>query len=268
MIDDDPKTDTSIDLLDNSAEASGEIMPDDAGATDDLSPSIASRPSGVPEKFWDAETGSIRTDALLRSYGELEKRLGRSVPKPDGEDDVEALDRLLGILGRPESPEAYEITAPHPSIGPDPELNSKLHAAGFTQRQAQLIYDLAAEHLLPVVEEAAAELEATRQIDRLQHHFGGADAWRTTASQIKAYADANLPDELSRAMSSSYEGVLALHDMMRKAEPEIVGKAGSGQLAVSEDSLREMIRDPRYWRDRDPEIVQRVTEGYRNLYSD
>jgi hypothetical protein len=34
-------------------------------------------------------------------------------------------------------------------------------------------------------------------------------------------------------------------------------------LAVTEDSLRELIRDPRYWRDRDPEIVQRVTAGYR-----
>lgn len=231
-------------------------------------PAVVDRPSDVPEKFWDSDAGQIRTDALLRSYIELERRLGRSVPKPESEDDVEGLNRLLGLLGRPDTPEAYEIAAPHPLIEPDLELNKKLHEAGFTQRQAQLVYELAAEHLLPVVDEAAAELAAARQIDRLEQRFGGADAWRKTAAQIKAFAEANLPEELHTAMAGSYEGVLALHDMMRKSEPEIVGKAGSGQIGLSEESLRELVRDPRYWRDRDPEIVQRVTEGYRNLYPD
>lgn len=224
------------------------------------------RPDDVPEKFWDGETGTIRTEALLRSYRELEKRLSRSVPRPDGDDDVEGVGRLLGLLGRPETAEAYEITAPHPLVVPDPDLNEMLHAAGFTQRQAQMVYDLAAERLLPVIDEAAAELEATRQLDRLQQHFGGPEGWRTTSAQIKAFAEANLPEELQTALASSYEGILALHQMMRKAEPDIVGQAGSGQVAVTEDSLRELIRDPRYWRDRDPEIVQRVTAGYRNLY--
>lgn len=39
------------------------------------------RPANVPEKFWDAEAGTIKTDAVLASYAELEKRL--SNPKPD-----------------------------------------------------------------------------------------------------------------------------------------------------------------------------------------
>ena len=226
----------------------------------------ATRPDDVPEKFWDSEAGAIRTEALLRSYRELEKRLSRSVPRPDGEDDVEGVGRLLGLLGRPETAEAYEITSPHPLVVPDPDLNEVLHSAGFTQRQAQMVYDLAAERLLPVIDEAAAELESTRQLDRLQQHFGGPEGWRTTSAQIRAYAEANLPEELQTALASSYEGILALHEMMRKAEPDIVGQAGSGQATITEDSLRELIRDPRYWRDRDPEIVQRVTAGYRNLY--
>jgi hypothetical protein len=237
------------------------------GSEESMTPAdTLDRPTDVPEKFWDADAGSIRTDVLLRSYLELERRLGRSVPKPESEDDVEAINRLLGILGRPPAPDGYEIAAPHPLVSPDPALNEMLHGAGFTQRQAQLVYDLAAERLLPVIDEATAELAASRQIDRLERHFGGPEAWRTTAAQIKAYAEANLPQELHMALAGSYEGVIALHEMMRKAEPEIVGQAGSGQLAVTEDSLRELIRDPRYWRDRDPEIVQRVTAGYRNLY--
>jgi hypothetical protein len=30
-------------------------------------------PEGVPAKFWDAEKGAVNVDALLKSYGELEK---------------------------------------------------------------------------------------------------------------------------------------------------------------------------------------------------
>jgi hypothetical protein len=241
---------------------------DAASGADEQSSPIGGvpRPDDVPEKFWDPEAGTLRTDALLRSYLELERRLGRSIPKPDGQDDIEGINRLLAVLGRPEAPDGYELSAPHPLVEPDAELNAILHDAGFTQRQAQLVYELAAERLVPLLEEAAAELAATRQIDRLHQHFGGPEAWRKTSAQIKAYAEANLPKETQDALSGSFEGVLALYEMMRKAEPDIVGQAGSSQLAVTEDSLRELIRDPRYWRDRDPEIVQRVTAGYRNLY--
>lgn len=44
---------------------------------DEQTPEVAARPENVPEKFWDAEAGAIRTDALLGSYGEAEKALAR-----------------------------------------------------------------------------------------------------------------------------------------------------------------------------------------------
>ena len=34
------------------------------------------RPADVPEKFWDDEAGAVRIDALLKSYLELERKLG------------------------------------------------------------------------------------------------------------------------------------------------------------------------------------------------
>ena len=42
------------------------------------SPSPPARPEGVPEKFWDAAAGALRTDALLKSYTELEKGWGKA----------------------------------------------------------------------------------------------------------------------------------------------------------------------------------------------
>lgn len=35
---------------------------------------------------------------------------------------------------------------------------------------------------------------------------------------------------------------------------------------MSEAELHDMMRDPRYWRDRDPEFIGRVTAGFRDLF--
>lgn len=39
-------------------------------------PVQSDRPAHIPEKFWDASTKTVNTDALLQSYGELEKKIG------------------------------------------------------------------------------------------------------------------------------------------------------------------------------------------------
>lgn len=48
---------------------------------DPLAPKTFERPAGVPEKFWDPLTGAVNTEALLKSYTELEKL--RSQPKQE-----------------------------------------------------------------------------------------------------------------------------------------------------------------------------------------
>ena len=35
---------------------------------------------------------------------------------------------------------------------------------------------------------------------------------------------------------------------------------------VSETELKQMMRDPRYWRDNDPEWITKVREGFKKLY--
>ena len=51
---------------------------------------------------------------------------------------------------------------------------------------------------------------------------------------------------------------------MRKEEPGLSREAAP-PAAASETELRAMMRDPRYWRTREPEFVRRVTEGFRRL---
>lgn len=47
-------------------------------------PATPQRPEHVPEKFWDAETGTVNTEALLASYSELEKARSKPQEGADG----------------------------------------------------------------------------------------------------------------------------------------------------------------------------------------
>lgn len=66
--------------------ASTEAAPDNAAAVADMvndTSAPTERPDTCPEKFWDAESSSIRTDAVLKSYGELESKFGSFTGAPD-----------------------------------------------------------------------------------------------------------------------------------------------------------------------------------------
>mgnify|MGYP007022536294 CR=1 FL=1 len=127
-------------------------------------------------------------------------------------------------------------------------------------------HDLAAERLVPLIAEAAAQFEADRQRERLSAHFGGEDRFRQVAAQLSAWGRAKLPEPVFQALSSTAEGVLALEQMMRKEEPGL-SRDSAPPARESEAELRAMMRDPRYWRSREPEFVRRVTEGFRRLVS-
>jgi Phage T7 capsid assembly protein len=224
------------------------------------------RPAGVPEKFWNSDAGAVRTEALLKSYLELERKLGSTVSLPADDADHEGQRRLLRALGVPESPEQYQIESRHQLIGPDPEINAKLHEAGFTERQAQLVYDLAADHLMPMLDDALGELQATREVERLEARFGGGAAWRTMVPQIRAWGQSNLTPEVFQTLASSHDGVLAIHQMMQRREPAVLNESNGPAADLDEAALVRMMRDPRYWRERDPAFVAQVTAGFEQLY--
>jgi len=149
----------------------------------------ASRPDGLPEKFWDVSTGSVRTDSLLKSYLQLEKRFG----DPDAE-------------RTPATAEEYDILTEGSYVSVDPNLNEQLHEAGFTQTQAQMDYDLAGEYLFPLAGELASELDAQSQVDRLAQTFGGNDQWQEIAAQLSEWGRSNFPPEVFDALASTYDG--------------------------------------------------------------
>ncbi|HYH18030.1 MAG TPA: hypothetical protein VD995_05375 [Azospirillum sp.] len=218
-------------------------------------PAVDGRPPLLPEKFWDPQAGAVRVDALLKSYLELERRLAAGVDPA----------RINSLLGVPDHPDGYCIACDHGMFTPDPEINTRLHGAGFSPQQAQLVYDLAAERLIPLIQQLAAEFQAEREVERLVEHFGGEAKWREVSRQLLAWAGKNLPAAAVEGLSTTYEGVMALHKMMTGGEPSALGR-GEPAGAVGESDLHALMRDPRYWRERDPATIAKVTEGFQRLY--
>jgi len=227
----------------------------------------AERPQDIPEKFWDADAGAVRTDALAKSYRELEKHMSGMVRLPTVDSPAEERQGFLRALGVPDAPDAYDFGDhdDQASLPVDPAVNSRLHAAGFSNDQAKLVYDLAQEYVAPLVEQAAVEFEAERQTERLTQHFGGAEKWEHLSRQMLDWGKAHLPTPALQALSTTYEGCLALHTMMQNSEPEMA-RGGQEPDRSSLDQLRTMMRDPRYWRDRDPGFIRQVTEGFERAY--
>jgi hypothetical protein len=245
--------------------SASDAAPEPAPEVGEPAQAPAGRPAAVPEKFWDREAGTIRTDALLKSYVELERKLGSMVALP-GDGDQEGRERLRRALGVPASAEDYQIEARDELLEPTPEINARLHQAGLTQEQAQLVYDLAAEHVLPLIDDAIGELHATRDAERLAKHFGGDASWQNLARQIRTWGQANLAEEVYRTLAASYDGVVAMHQMMQAREPTVLQEANGPQGDADEATLTRMMRDPRYWRERDPAFIAQVTEGFQRLY--
>lgn len=223
------------------------------------------RPSYLPEKFWDPEGKKARLDAMSKSYGELERKLSNMMPGPQAPDFEQALRKAVGV---PEAPDAYRIELKDDLLQIDPEVNKRLHAAGFSPTQAQLVYDLAVERMVPLVREYAEGYRSEIAQAKLIEEFGGESAWTTLAPQLASWGQANLPSSVYGALASTPEGVRALHKLMNSGEPNLRGATSAERGPGDEAELRKLMADKRYWRDHDPEIVRIVSEGFKRLYPD
>ena len=143
----------------------------------------------------------------------------------------------------------------------------RLHQAGMTAEQAQMVYDLAAEKMMPMLKEIMMDIEADNEVEKLIEHFGGKEKWQEVSRQLLSYGQQNLPRDVLESLLSSHEGVLALYRMMKGQEPKMARETSNVDSSNNQAELSSMMRDPKYWRDKDPALVAKVTEGFKNLYS-
>ena len=215
----------------------------------------------IPEKFKNQD-GTLNADALIKSYAALEKKIGTmiSVPSDDADDDTR--NRFRRAIGVPDAPDNY----PKNDLFDDENLRAKFFEIGLTSSQVSQIYNIAQEFLSPVISDLFATQSQAAAISELKNFFGGDEKMNDAIKQINAFGEQFLPRDAFDALCTTPQGIQGIYRMMQSMEPH-VQTADSDDINLSDNDLRRMMRDPKYWRDHDSEYVRKIENGFKKLYS-
>lgn len=67
----------------------------------------------------------------------------------------------------------YRINIPNELLDHDEELFKQFYEHGFTNDQAQFVYDLANERVIPVLDQLTVSFEAQKQLAKLSSYLAG-----------------------------------------------------------------------------------------------
>ncbi len=215
----------------------------------------------VPEKFLD-ENGELNTSALVKSYCELEKKMGNMVSVPNDNSDEHAKQKFNHAIGVPDSADEY----PTNDLFDDESVRNKFHEIGLTSKQVEKIYSIAEEFLQPTLKNLFELQNQTNAINELKNFFGGTEKMNDALREINAFGEKYLPTDAFEELCATPQGIQGVYKMMQSLEPDVLTNKNTSEN-LSDDALRNMMRDPKYWRDQDPEYVRKIENGFKKLYS-
>lgn len=215
----------------------------------------------IPEKFLNTD-GTLNTSALIKSYSELEKKIGSMVSVPNADSDETIRRKFNRAIGVPESASEY----PTHELYDDENLRQKFFDIGLTSTQVEKIYDIANEFLSPVISDLFSVQDETSAINELKSFFGGETKMKDALNAINAFGEKFLPHDAFDELCATPQGIQSVYKMMQSMEPSVQIEQNENK-PLSDSDLRRMMRDPKYWRDNDVEYIRKIENGFKKLYS-
>jgi hypothetical protein len=215
----------------------------------------------IPEKFLNKD-GTLNSEALIKSYSELEKKVSNMVSVPDEKSDESVKNRFRHAIGVPDSADDY----PHNELFDNDNIRQEFHKIGLTNAQVEKIYNIAEEFLSPVVSEIFSVRQESNAISELKKFFGSDEKMREAFIAIKAFGEKFLPHDAFDELCSTPQGIQGVYKMMQSMEPNVETSTSEIQN-LSDADLRHMMQDPKYWRDHDEEYIRKIENGFKKLYS-
>ncbi len=215
----------------------------------------------IPEKFQNLD-GTLNSDALIKSYTELEKKIGTMVSIPTSESDEDARKKFNRAIGVPENASDY----PKNDLYDDENLREKFFEIGLTSNQVEKIYDIANEFLSPLISDLFSLQSETNSVNELKSFFGGTEKMNDVLRAIKSFGEKFLPHDAFQELCATPQGIQSVYKMMQSMEPNVQTDKNETQNLTDSD-LRRMMRDPKYWRDNDVEYIRKIENGFKKLYS-
>jgi hypothetical protein len=230
-----------------SGEPVGDV--DDAGES-----KVVARPDYVPEKFWDADAGTLRVEDVFKSYKHLEdaKNNNWEGVKKEVEAEVSQKAQNDRLAHRPDSAEKYE-TSFDPKIVPDgmefsvDEDNPLMQfwrKHSFDNGYSQ---DQFSDGLTQYIQQAITAMpDPGAEVAKLGENY------QARSDALGSWSRANLDPDSAEAMDgliTTAKGFELMEKLMGKAgEPAFAGegsgKSVSGAKSITE--LRALMNDPRY----------------------
>lgn len=216
------------------------------------------RPDSVPEKFWDADKGEIRTEDLLKSYTELEKK-SSGLPSDEAAAPAEGALAAEGApAAEPEEGEAKEEAVVAAGVDMDAletefmaegklgdDSYADLEAKGFNREEVDDFIQYRTQ-------------KSERYMGELHETVGGADnfakmaEWASnnwTADELSEYNSAVESYEMGRA-KLAMKGLRADYEKANGRAPKLLDGDGSrtagGTLYRSDAEMLRDMEDPRY----------------------
>ena len=215
----------------------------------------------IPEKFLN-EDGTLNSEALMKSYSELERKIGTMITVPTNDSDESTRARFNRAIGVPESADQYPVN----ELFDDENVRNKFHEIGLTTNQVEKIYSIANEFLAPVISELYETQNEKNAIGELKNFFGGIEKMNDALRAIEVFGKKFLPADAFDELCSTPQGIQGVYRMMQSMEPSVETEKNEIKNLTDSD-LRRMMRDPKYWRDGDAEYVRKIENGFKKLYS-
>lgn len=227
-----------------------------AAVTPPAPPAPAVRPEHIPEKFWDAATGTAKVDDMARSYAELERARSTPTGKPPAAGEAPPADPVVA---------AAAAAAGEAGKGVDfAAYTSEFATAGALSEKSYT--DLAAKGLpKALVDQFIAGRTAQAQVAQFQEQAATSEAFSLAGGQdaysnMLVWAEANLSAADQGAFDKAVVGdsasrkqaIMALkaqYTPARGSNPALIAGEGAGDGAGAFGSRAEVtaaMRDPRY----------------------
>lgn len=232
------------------------------GGKDGEAPALRAdgKPGWLPEKF--------KSEAdLATSYKELERR--QFTRKEEVAAQVKADLQTEREKDMPKAPVDYEFTPIKAGDGKEIRLNPEdpltkwFQNVAWEMKLSNKQFEKLAGDYIKVDQMRAPDW--TKESEAL----GGAADLRL--DRVSGWAKGNLPQEMYdtfAAMPATASMVKMFEHVMTLAgEPAFVpDDSGDGfKEKLTRDDLREMMKDPKYWREKDPRFISQVRAGFRRV---
>ena len=225
---------------------------------------LRERPENVPEKFWNADTGEVRTDDLLKSNAHLEQFVGGKKDELKEQIINELSDEAIA-----EAPEEYVVSEMPEGVTEEEVKESAIgqwwtdHCKenAYTQEEYQRGINMYFDHAINQMPNADEEM--AKLGENAEARMDAVESW-LDVSYPPAQADL-----LINKLGQDAEGIEFLEQLMEDKKQSIGSQQQyepRQQLTI--EDVRAKMRDPRYFdsRHRDPAYVKEVDADFNRLY--